>query len=86
MMLAGCGGLGDRSGQPMRVRGEVRAADAHDAGQVWGVEEQSGQQMFMMVCVLGWSIGEEFGQRMLSWQVMVMVMAGFGALGESQGS
>ena len=54
MMLAGCGGWrGDRSGQPMRVRGEVKAADAHDAGQVWGVEEQSGQQMFMMVCVCG---------------------------------
>ena len=28
--------------------GRVSAADAHDAGQVWWVGEQSGQLMFMM--------------------------------------
>ena len=35
--------------------GRVRAADAHDAGRAWGLGEESGQLIFMMV--LGRSSG-----------------------------
>ena len=55
MMLSGWGRVSAADARsPGRVcRERVRAADARDAGQFWGVGQESGQLMLMMLAGFG---------------------------------
>ena len=63
----------------MGGRGGVGAPDAHDAGRVWGVGEESGQLMLM-------TLGEFLGVGEKSAQLKLMMLAGLAGLERSQGS
>ena len=81
--------------------GGVRAADAHDAGRVWGGGAESVRLMLMMLAVSAadahdadraWGFVEESGQLMsmmvcgVEGQLMLTMLTGFGELGRNQDS